>query len=68
MTNHSGYASSGTLSIKSILSKVSTRKGQAFHFGSTYDTYDTNAAWVSNIFNTFFNHVVAENGCKVSKH
>lgn len=38
-----GYASTGTLSIHSILSAVSTKKGQAFHFGSTYDTYDANA-------------------------
>lgn len=37
-----GYASTGTLSIKSVLSAVSTRKGSAFHFGSTYDTYAPN--------------------------
>ena len=59
-----GYPSSGTLNIKSVLNDVSTRKGQTFHFGSTYDTYDSNAAWTSNIFTTFFNHIVAENGCK----
>lgn len=59
-----GYASTGTLSIKTVLQNVSTKKGQAFHFGSTYDTYDANAAWTATIFETFFNHVVAENSCK----
>ncbi|KAF8316680.1 glycoside hydrolase [Clavulina sp. PMI_390] len=59
-----GYASSGTLSIKSVLSAVSSRKGSAFHFGSTYDTYAPNQSWQQGIFNTFFNHIVAENGCK----
>ncbi|KAF9559707.1 glycoside hydrolase [Agrocybe pediades] len=32
--------------------------------GSTYDTYDSNASFLSNVFSTYFNHVVAENGCK----
>ncbi|KZV77759.1 carbohydrate-binding module family 1 protein [Peniophora sp. CONT] len=59
-----GFPSSGTLNIKSTLADVATRKGQAFHFGSTYDTYDPDAAWTSSIFTTFFNHIVAENGCK----
>lgn len=59
-----GYASTGTLNIKTVLQNVSTKKGQAFHFGSTYDTYDANAAWTATIFETFFNHVVAENSCK----
>ncbi|KAF8316682.1 glycoside hydrolase [Clavulina sp. PMI_390] len=59
-----GYASSGTLSIKSILSSVSSRKGSTFHFGSTYDTYSTNQAWLESTYSTFFNHIVAENECK----
>jgi endo-1,4-beta-xylanase len=61
----SGYASSGTLNIKSTLSQVAARKGE-FHFGSTYDTSypSSEASWVSDKYNTFFNHIVAENGCK----
>lgn len=59
-----GYASSGTLSIKSVLSNVSTRKGSTFHFGSTYDTYTAAQSFQQSVFNTFFNHIVAENGCK----
>lgn len=59
-----GYASSGTLSIKSVLSSVSARKGSAFHFGSTYDTYTAAQSFQTSVFTTFFNHVVAENGCK----
>lgn len=59
-----GYQSSGTLSLRSTLSSVATRKGQTFHFGSTYDTSAANQAWAANIFATYFNHVVAENGCK----
>jgi endo-1,4-beta-xylanase len=61
-----GYASSGALNIKSTLSSVSTRKGAAFHFGSTYEPSYGDASFVSNVFNTFFNHVVAENSCKWS--
>lgn len=59
-----GYASSGTLNIKTVLQNVSTRKGSTFHFGSTYDTYAPNQSWAAGVFNTFFNHIVAENGCK----
>ncbi|KZV77349.1 glycoside hydrolase family 10 protein [Peniophora sp. CONT] len=59
-----GYASTGTINLRSVLASVATRKGQTFHFGSTYDTYNPNADWTANVFSTFFNHVVAENGCK----
>ena len=59
-----GYASSGTLNIKSVLSAVSSRKGSTFHFGSTYDTYTAAQSFQTSVFQTFFNHVVAENGCK----
>jgi hypothetical protein len=62
-----GYQSSGTLNIKSTLSQVASRKGQ-FHFGSTYETYypSSEASFASNLYSTFFNHVVAENSCKWS--
>ncbi|KAG8842845.1 hypothetical protein FRB96_004707 [Tulasnella sp. 330] len=59
-----GYASTGTLNVKSVLSAVSTRKGSAFHFGSTYDTYTAAQSFQTSVFTSFFNHVVAENGCK----
>ena len=59
-----GYASTGTINLRSVLASVATRKGQTFHFGSTYDTYDADASWTANVFSTFFNHIVAENGCK----
>ncbi|KAG8842842.1 hypothetical protein FRB96_004704, partial [Tulasnella sp. 330] len=59
-----GYPSTGTLNIKSVLTSVSTRKGSAFHFGSTYDTYTAAQSFQTSVFSTFFNHVVAENGCK----
>lgn len=59
-----GYPSSGTLNLKSVLQAVSTRKGSQFHFGSTYDTSYTETSWMENIYSTFFNHIVAENGCK----
>lgn len=60
------YPSTGTLSLRSVLQQVSTRKGATFHFGSTYDIYDSSAeaSWTENVFSTFFNHLVAENGCK----
>jgi endo-1,4-beta-xylanase len=44
-----GYPSSGTLNIKSTLKQVSTRKGAAFHFGSTYETAYPQA-WTKNIY------------------
>ena len=53
-----GYASTGALNLRSVLSSVATRKGQTFHFGSTYDTYDADASWTANVFSTFFNHIV----------
>jgi hypothetical protein len=59
-----GFASNGTLNLRSTLSAVSTRKGQAFHFGSTYETYYQDASYHANLYNTFFNHMVAENSCK----
>ncbi|KAK7059977.1 beta-xylanase [Favolaschia claudopus] len=59
-----GYPSTGSLNIASVLSQVSTKKGQAFHFGSTYDTYDANQSWFTSVFTTFYRHVVSENGCK----
>ncbi|KAJ7088601.1 glycoside hydrolase superfamily [Mycena epipterygia] len=61
-----GYPSTGTLSLRSVLASVATRKGQAFHFGSTWDTSysSAEASWMTNVYNTFFNHMVAENGCK----
>jgi endo-1,4-beta-xylanase len=61
-----GYPSTGTLSLRSVLASVATRKGQTFHFGSTWDTSysSAEASWMTNVYNTFFNHIVAENGCK----
>jgi endo-1,4-beta-xylanase len=58
-----GYSASGTLNIKSTLQSVTARKG-TFHFGSTYDQNYSDAPWSSNIYNTYFSHVVAENSCK----
>jgi endo-1,4-beta-xylanase len=45
-----GYASTGALNLRSTLKQVSTRKGAAFHFGSTYEASYANQTWVSNIF------------------
>ncbi|KAJ6468506.1 glycoside hydrolase superfamily [Mycena vitilis] len=61
-----GFPSTGTLSLRSVLDSVSARKGQTFHFGSTWDTSysSAEASWMTNAYNTFFNHIVAENGCK----
>jgi endo-1,4-beta-xylanase len=59
-----GFASNGTLNLRSTLSAVSMRKGQAFHFGSTYETSYPDASYHVNLYNTFFNHMVAENSCK----
>ena len=59
-----GYQSSGTINLRSTLNAVSQVKGSTFHFGSTYDTYDADASFSQNVFSTFFNHIVAENGCK----
>jgi endo-1,4-beta-xylanase len=66
LIDQAGYASSGTISLHSTLQQVASRKGGAFHFGSTYDTSypSSEASWTTNIYNTFFNHMVAENGCK----
>ncbi|KAF7304363.1 Beta-xylanase [Mycena chlorophos] len=59
-----GYASSGPLHVASILPAVSARKGQTFHFGSTYDTTEAPQSWFDTMFESFFKHVVSENGCK----
>ncbi|KAH9475719.1 Endo-1,4-beta-xylanase D [Psilocybe cubensis] len=64
LVDFDGYQKSGTLNLRSTLQSVSTRKGQPFMFGSTYDTYESNQSFSSSVFSTFFNHVVAENGCK----
>ncbi|KAJ7854093.1 glycoside hydrolase superfamily [Mycena olivaceomarginata] len=59
-----GYPSTGSLNLVPILAQVSAKKGQTFHFGSTYDTYDADQSWFTSIFTTFYRHVVSENGCK----
>jgi len=59
-----GYPSTGSLNIASVLTQVSAKKGQAFHFGSTYDSYDADQSWFTSVFTTFYKHVVSENGCK----
>ncbi|KAF8966736.1 glycoside hydrolase superfamily [Flammula alnicola] len=64
LIDFAGYQSSGTINLRSTLQNVSSLKGQTFHFGSTYDTYDADASWTQSVFSTFFNHIVAENGCK----
>lgn len=64
LIDFAGYQNSGSINLRSTLQSVSSRKGQTFHFGSTYDTYDADASWTQNVFSTFFNHIVAENGCK----
>jgi endo-1,4-beta-xylanase len=58
------FASNGTLNLRSTLSAVSTRKGQSFHFGSTYETSYPDASYHANLYSTFFNHMVAEKSCK----
>jgi endo-1,4-beta-xylanase len=45
-----GYASSGTLNLRSTLKQVSTRKGAAFHFGSTYEASYPNQSYMTNAF------------------
>jgi endo-1,4-beta-xylanase len=45
-----GYASTGTLNLRSTLQQVSTLKGGAFHFGSTYETYSANQTYMTNVF------------------
>ncbi|KAJ7491727.1 glycoside hydrolase superfamily [Mycena galericulata] len=59
-----GYASTGAINLAPILTQVSAKKGSAFHFGSTYDTYEADQAWFDTTFATFYKHVVSENGCK----
>ncbi|KAJ7617346.1 glycoside hydrolase superfamily, partial [Roridomyces roridus] len=59
-----GFPSTGALNLGSVLQQVSTKKGQAFHFGSTYDSYDADQSWFTSTFANFFKHVVSENGCK----
>lgn len=64
LVDFAGYQSSGTLNLRSTLQNVSSRKGSPFMFGSSYDTYLSNQGFYQNVHSTFFNHVVAENGCK----
>lgn len=64
LIDFAGYQSTGSLNLRSTLQQVAARKGSTFHFGSTYDTYDSDASFLSSVFSTYFNHVVAENGCK----
>jgi endo-1,4-beta-xylanase len=45
-----GYASSGTLNLRSVLAQVATRKGATFHFGSTYEANSQNEAWMENAY------------------
>ncbi|KAF7339197.1 Beta-xylanase [Mycena venus] len=59
-----GFPSTGSINLAPILTQVSTKKGQTFHFGSTYDTYEANQSWFTSAFTTFYRHVVSENGCK----
>jgi endo-1,4-beta-xylanase len=63
LIDFAGYNKSGTLNLRSILNSVSARKGSTFHFGSTYDTSES-SSFMTNVFGTFFNHIVAENACK----
>ncbi|KZS90767.1 glycoside hydrolase [Sistotremastrum niveocremeum HHB9708] len=59
-----GYSTTGTPNLQTVLQSVSSRKGGTFHFGSTYDTYSNDNSWLGTVFGPFFNHLVAENGCK----
>ena len=59
-----GAQNSGSIDLRTTLAGVSQRKGQTFHFGSTFDVNGPNQAFVNDVFGIFFNHVVAENGCK----
>jgi endo-1,4-beta-xylanase len=56
-----GYPSTGSLNLGPVLAQVAAKKG-TFHFGSTYDTYETDQSWSTNVFTTFYKHVVSENG------
>jgi endo-1,4-beta-xylanase len=58
------FAKSGTINLRSTLASVSSRKGQAFHFGSTFDTSYPDQSYHANLYNTVFNHMVSENACK----
>ena len=59
-----GYENSGNINLREVLSSVSQRKGQRFHFGSTLNISVPHPRFTEDVFNTFFGHVVAENGCK----
>ena len=59
-----GYATSGDIDLRTVLAAVASRKGQAFRFGSTYNTDGVDASFTTDVFDTFFNHAVAENECK----
>ncbi|VDB90883.1 unnamed protein product [Peniophora sp. CBMAI 1063] len=61
-----GFQHTGPINLKQsgVLSRVSARKGQPFHFGSTLNTTRSHVAWTSEVFSTFWGHMVAEDGCK----
>ena len=59
-----GYEKTGNINLREVLLSVSQRKGQPFHFGSTLNISVPHPRFTEDIFGTFFDHVVAENGCK----
>ncbi|VDB95864.1 unnamed protein product [Peniophora sp. CBMAI 1063] len=61
-----GYATGGDIDLRTVLAAVSTRKGQTFRFGSTYNTNNADPSFTSDVFDVFYNHAVAENECKWS--
>jgi endo-1,4-beta-xylanase len=66
LTDLALYPESGPILIRALLPLVSARKGTPFHFGSTYDVFSNQAAanFTNTVYDTVFNHMVAENGCK----
>ncbi|VDC00606.1 unnamed protein product [Peniophora sp. CBMAI 1063] len=58
------FPNTGPLSPHQTLSSVSAHKGRPFHFGSSLNITIPHPGWPEKVFSDFFNHVVAENGCK----
>lgn len=59
-----GFQRSGVINLRKTLASVSQRKGKKFHFGSTLNITIPHPGWPEDVFSSFFDHVVAENGCK----
>jgi hypothetical protein len=58
-----GYASSGTLNLRSVLARVVTRKGATFHFGSTHEANSQNEAWMETLTRECCRGELVQVGC-----